>query len=178
MTENLSKEKTFKRLSISLIILGITLRLIDYLHNKSLWLDETYVALNVMKRSFIELIQPPLLEHQAPIGFLWIQRFMINIFGANEYALRLYSLTAAIVSLFLFYIILKKITSKETTLIALSLFSICTALIHYSSEGKPYSGDVMITLISYLFAFDLLNNIIIGILTAKKEHNLIIPCKK
>ena len=41
-----------------IIGLGIFLRLFQYLHNRSLWLDEASLALNLIEKTFSELLQP------------------------------------------------------------------------------------------------------------------------
>ncbi len=49
---------TSKRLPWMIIFLGVALRLAQYLANRSLWLDESYIALNIVQRSFSQLLQP------------------------------------------------------------------------------------------------------------------------
>lgn len=141
-----------KYISYSLIFLGITLRLIEYFHDNSFWLDETFVALNVMQQSYYELTQPLLYEHHAPIGFLLIQKFITNVFGYSEYAFRIYPQLASIVSVFLFYKVSKFFLNEKGRFLALFLFSTCVALIHYSAEGKPYAGDVFFSLLLLYFS--------------------------
>ena len=78
-----------KKLIYGIIILGIILRLIQYISNRSLWFDEAMLALNIIDRSFLELFKPLSYDQGAPIGFLILQKLAVQIFNNSEYALRL-----------------------------------------------------------------------------------------
>lgn len=137
------------RLPWVIIGLGLILRLVQYASNRSLWLDEALLALNIINRSFLELLQPLDYNQGAPIGFLMLEKLAVQAFGTSEYALRLFPLIAGILSLFLFYVVARRYITSTATPIALSLFAISGPLIYYSSEVKQYSTDVAIMLILY-----------------------------
>lgn len=128
---------------------GIALRCAQYLANRSLWLDESFLALNVVQRSFAQLWCP--LDHVqgAPIGFLLIEKLAVQSFGNNEYALRLFPFLCGILSLFLFYKVATLCIKPKAILIGLGLFALSGPLISYSSEVKQYSSDVTIALLLY-----------------------------
>lgn len=132
-----------------IISIGIILRLIQYISNSSLWLDESLLALNIVNKTFPELFKP--LDHWqvAPIGFLVIEKLNVQLFGNNEYVLRLFPLIAGISALFLFYKIVKHVLTKKAVIIAVGLFSLSEYLIYYSSEVKQYSSDVAVALLLY-----------------------------
>jgi hypothetical protein len=130
--------------------LGIILRLRKYFSNRSLWTDEAAIALNIINRSFNELLQPLDYGQTAPIGFVFIEKILVNLLGNSEYVLRLYPLLCGIISIFLFYKIVKHFNNSKAILIALVLFTISNKLIYYSSEVKQYSSDVFITLLLYI----------------------------
>ena len=71
---------------------GIILRLIPYLHNRSLWLDEVWLALNIIQKPYSQLVGVLENSQIAPIGFLFIEKFMVLTFGDSEYALRVFPL--------------------------------------------------------------------------------------
>ena len=48
---------------------GIVLRLVPYLVNRSLWLDESMLALNIIHRSFAGLWAPLDFNQGAPLDF-------------------------------------------------------------------------------------------------------------
>ncbi len=142
---------TSKKLPWLIISFGVILRLVQYLFNRSLWLDESFLALNIIDRSFIELLQPLTYNQGAPIGFLMLEKFAVQIFNSSEYALRLFPFLSGIASMFLFYGVAKRFIKSEAIPIAVGLFAISGPLIYYSSETKQYSSDVFITLIILYF---------------------------
>ena len=80
---------------------------VQYYANKSIWLDEAFLTLNIINRPYVELLQPLSYGQYAPPGFLVIIKLLTEIFGTSEYTLRLSSLLCAACSPFLFYKILK-----------------------------------------------------------------------
>lgn len=136
-----------------IIISGIVNRLIQYVYNRSLWADEAVLALNIVNRSYGELTQPLDYDQVAPIGFLWVEKFLVELLGNNEYSLRLFPLVAGIVSLFIFALIARRYLNNLGSIIAILLFSSLSSLVYYSTEVKQYSTDILITLLlCYLLA--------------------------
>lgn len=154
--QKLKKLPNFKLLCFLLIAFGTLVRLLQYLSNRSLWADEAVLALNIVNRSYAQLTQPLDYEQGAPIGFLILEKTAINLFGNNEYALRLVPLIAGIASLFLFYQLAKQLIPKPAIPIALALFASLPHLVYYSSEVKQYSSDVAIALLLFLLLLPLI----------------------
>jgi hypothetical protein len=139
-----------KRFLWGIICLGIVLRLAQYLFNRSLWLDESLLALNIINRSFSELLQPLDYNQGAPIGFLIVEKLLVQVFGDSEYVLRLFPFLCGIVSLFLFFKVTTDYIGIKAVPVALGLFAISDRLIYYSSEVKQYSSDLVIALLIYV----------------------------
>jgi hypothetical protein len=112
-------------------------------------MDEAFITLNIVNRSFNELLLPLEYNQGAPIGFLFIEKLLVNSLGNSEYVLRLYPFLCGILSIFIFYKITKSLISSKSVLIAVLLFSISPFLIYYSSEVKQFSSDVFFTLLLY-----------------------------
>jgi len=140
------------KLAWSLIGVGVLLRVSQYLANRSLWLDEVRLALNIVNRPFLELLQPLDYAQGAPIGFLMLAKLAVVAFGDNEYALRLIPLWFGLLALPLFYAVAKRCLQPKAVPIALGLFAISDSLIYYSSEVKQYTGDVVMALLISLLA--------------------------
>jgi hypothetical protein len=133
-----------------IILLGIIFRLSQYLFNRSLWLDEAKLALNIVDKNYSDFLKPLAHNQAAPVGFLFLEKFSIQILGNSDITLRLVPFCAGILSLILFYKVASYNLTKRGTIIALGLFSISDPLIYYSSELKQYSSDVAVTLLLLL----------------------------
>ncbi|MFX0201025.1 MAG: hypothetical protein ACFFCW_33310 [Candidatus Hodarchaeota archaeon] len=130
----------------AVILLGIVLRLWQYLANRALWQDEAMLSLNIVNRSYVDLVRPLDYNQGAPILFTWAEKTMVNWLGVSEYSLRLVPLVSGIFSIGLFYIVAKNLIGSKALLLALALFSTSGALIYYASESKQYATDVTVTL--------------------------------
>lgn len=147
-------------LAIFIILFGIFIRLSQYISNRALWGDEASLALNIVNRSYLELLEPLERNQAAPPGFLWTEKFFTQILGNNEYALRLFPLISGIVSLVAFYKLGKWAVSAIALQIALILFACLTYTLYYATEVKQYSSDVMISLLLGLLLIPLREQIL------------------
>jgi hypothetical protein len=136
------------------ILLGCGLRLAQYLLDRSLWMDEAYLSLNLVHRSFAGLWRPLDYHQGAPIGFLLLEKSAIRMAGSSEYALRLLPLLAGIGSVLLFYKLASKVLPPRAVAIAVGLFAVSPSLIYYSSEVKQYSLDVAIAVLLYCLTIE------------------------
>lgn len=139
-----------------IIAIGILLRLVFYLANRALFIDEAAVAINIVNKSYSEFFQPldyfGTLIQGAPVGFLIVEKFAVEALSKSEFALRLFPLLSGIASLFLFASLAKRLLRPNAILIALVIFTVSYPLMLYSTEVKPYSSDVAIALLLVLFA--------------------------
>ncbi|UCC11403.1 MAG: glycosyltransferase family 39 protein [candidate division WOR-3 bacterium] len=142
----------------SIIVLGIVLRIAQFLFNRSLTEGEAPLALNILERSYAGLLQPLGYVQAAPIGFLISEKFASTMLGTGEMALRLFPLIAGILALVLFWQVVKKTLERSAIPVALLLFSVGDHLIYFASEVKPYSGDVMVGLLIILSCLWVLQN--------------------
>ena len=110
------------------------------------------LALNIVNRNFAGLLKPLDLDQGAPIGFLLVEKVFNLLFGRNEYSLRLFPLLLGLASLWLFYLLLKRVISGTSLIVVFALFAINPRLIYYSSELKQYIVDVVVTILLLLLA--------------------------
>jgi len=143
-----------RHVTIALLFLGVLLRLRAYLADRSLWLDEAMLALNIIHRGFVGLWKPLDMHQGAPVGFLMLVRSAVISFGTGEYALRLVPLLAGIAAVGLFYLLAKRVLLTNALPLAVALFALSPSLIYYSSEVKQYSLDVAIALLLILLAVE------------------------
>ena len=135
---------TVQNLTWAALSFGIITRLFQYFHNRTLWTDEAALALTTVERSYAELTGALGFVTGAPVGFLLLYRFAIDILGNNEFAIRLVPLLAGIGALLLFYPIAKHYLRPMAVPIAMALFGASTPLVRYATEGKQYSSDVFV----------------------------------
>jgi hypothetical protein len=105
------------------IAFGIVIRITQFFYNRSLTEGEAALALNIVERSYLNLLKPLDYFQAAPVGFLFIERCAVNVLGTSEYALRLFPLIAGIVAFFLFYHCAKSILKTKAIPVALILRS-------------------------------------------------------
>lgn len=141
------------------LAIGVGLRLRVYLANRSLWLDEAFLAINIIERDFAGLMRPLAWDQAAPLGFLFLERLMVLFFGTSEYALRAIPLAAGIGTLFLFWRLASTVLYPIAVIVGIAILSLAEPLIYYSNEVKQYAVDAAITIILWI-AFIALDKIL------------------
>lgn len=130
----------------AIILISGLIRIIQYGFNRSLWGDEATLALNLINRSYGELLQPLDYNQGAPIGFLWVEKLATQLLGVNEYSLRLFPLMGGLAILLLMYGAVRRYTQGPAVLVALALVGFLPSFIYFSTEVKQYSTDAALTL--------------------------------
>ncbi len=150
-----TKNKTDRMIYLSsllMITLGTAARMVAFWYNRSLFIDEAYLASSVVQRGYGDLFRPLDFVQGAPIGFLCLAKTFVYLFGSSEYSLRLLSLLSGIGSIALFYLVLK-VLGDQRPYIGTAFFATIPFLIDYSIEFKPYMFDGFVTLLSvYVFS--------------------------
>jgi|WetSurMetagenome_2_1015567.scaffolds.fasta_scaffold02935_9 hypothetical protein len=135
------------KLSWIIISAGICFRGYLYLLNRSIWLDEAFIANTIVNASFLELFKQPLeYGHIVPPLFLVLVKIPVVLFGNTDIILRLFPFICSIASLLLFYKVSNLYLSRQASLIALAFFSIAESPIYYAVEIKQYGTDLFVTL--------------------------------
>jgi hypothetical protein len=130
----------------------VAARTAHFFANRSLWLDETMLALNIGERSFVGLLDPLAFNQVAPLGFLWLEKLSVTVLGVSEMALRVFPLIAAIVALFLFAVLARRLLTPYAALVAILLFALSTSQVYFAAEVKQYSFDVLCAVLIILLA--------------------------
>ena len=137
----ISKNKAIT-LIITLFAFYLTLAIINFFYNRSIWLDEAFLALNIIERNYLELLKPLGYNQIAPIGYLWFEKLIGSIFGYKEWALRLYAFLTFLGSLyFLYHIVIRFFKDRFLAWFVLALFVSFRPVLYFSAEIKPYMGD-------------------------------------
>lgn len=135
--------------AVPLVAVGLLLRLRQYLFNRSLWLDEAYLAASFVDKDLHQLLLEPLSNNQAaPLAFLLLTRLNTLVFGLSDWSLRLLPLICGLATLYLSLKLAQTVfTSIWPRLVFVGLMSLSPVLVYYSSEFKQYQGDVMCTVL-------------------------------
>ncbi len=140
-------------LTATVVGIGILLRIAAWRFDRSFWLDEILLALNITSRSFAELWRPLDHDQGAPVGFLMLVKLTATVFGTSEMALRVVPLLSGIGAMLLFPTVARRLLPAHAALFATALFAFTPRLVYYSSELKQYSSDVLATLILLALVF-------------------------
>jgi hypothetical protein len=125
-----------------LVGIGILLRVVQYASNRSLWIDESGLALNLIGKGLIDLTGSLDFNQAAPVGFLLTEGIAARVLGFSEYALRLFPLICGLLSIPAFVWLARRILARAAAPLAVLLFVVADGLVYYSSELKPYETDV------------------------------------
>ena len=111
----------------------------------SLWLDEAALGVNIVRKSYQELLLPLDYLQVAPIGFLLIVKTFARHFSYNDFIIRLPSIIALIICLSLLFKAINK--HKLNSIFLFTNF----AFLYYGFELKQYIYDVFSLVYIYYF---------------------------
>ncbi|MGD1275776.1 MAG: hypothetical protein ABR964_00965 [Tepidisphaeraceae bacterium] len=132
---------------IAFVCIGIGLRLLRYLVDMPLWGDEAFVGLNILNRSYGDLLKPLDYAQVAPLGFLFSQRAAYGALGMSEYAMRLLPMLAGVGGFVLFAYWARLLATPAAAAIAVGVMAVSNYSIRYAVELKPYGYDFFASLI-------------------------------
>jgi len=131
----------------ALLALSVILRIVVWLQNRSLFIDEANLARNFCERSLWDLFRPLDHDQYAPPLFCFFQKCSVALLGQHEYALRLFPLLCGVASVFLFcYIAKRLIASPWVLVVVLWIFCFSDLFLRYATEGKQYGCDLAVAL--------------------------------
>lgn len=148
MRIEINSERRKLILLAAILLLACGLRTVQYVARSSFWLDELSMVSNFEKKSLTELVSRPLGELQvAPAGFLTVVKAGSVVLGLNELGLRFIPWISALVGVFLFWRVARRVLNSPALLIGLLIFALSPALTWYGGNVKPYSSDIAATLL-------------------------------
>jgi len=134
-------------LLVAIIGIGVLLRLVPYLYNRSFWMDEAALANAVLGTPLWSLHHKLFNTQVAPLGFLMGAKLSSLVLGEGERALRLLPFLASLVSLPLVYLLARMTLGGRAALAATGLLAVNPTLIQYAVEFKPYGPDAVVTMV-------------------------------
>jgi uncharacterized membrane protein len=137
----------------ALVLAGVQIRLYQYLGRRSLWLDEAFLAENVISKSPVDLVSTNLHNDQtAPLAWLFAVGSLADVFGPGEYVLRALPFAAGVLTLFVVWRLCAVMLTGLQVPVAVGLVASSPYLIRFSNEFKPHSLDVLVVLLCILLA--------------------------
>ena len=134
-------------LALGLIALGVVGRLVRYFLQFPIWGDEAFVCFNLLDRDFSGMTDSLEYGQVAPILFLWAELVVTRLLGTSELAMRLLPLLAALAALGLFWHLAWRTVSPLAALFAVGLLAVARWPVTMGSFVKPYSLDLLLTLV-------------------------------
>jgi hypothetical protein len=124
------------------VLFGLALRIFRYALRLPLVSDEAFLGINILDRSYRQLLAPLEYIQVAPLGFIWAERAIHQLLGMSEYAMRLLSTFAGVAALILFAFWVRRILSPLAATIAVGVLAVSDLAVRLSVELKPYGIDL------------------------------------
>lgn len=129
------------------LLAAIGFRLVQFFAARSLWLDESMLALNIASRSLRELLRPLDYHQVAPPLFLWLGRLGIAAAGTSEMAVRAWPMAAGLALPPLLALVAYRLIGPAGSLATIALAALSPTLVLYANEAKPYGSDAFVTVV-------------------------------
>ena len=133
--------------TIGLIVIGVILRVWQYVSDPSLWIDEAALARNIIDRPVWALFGPLDYAQVAPAGFLLIQKAAVLTLGSSEYVLRLFPLLCGIAALLAFARLAHHLLDDWAAPFAAGMFALGAPFVFFASQVKQYSSDILASVV-------------------------------
>ena len=148
----------------------------NFIVNRSLWVDEAMFAYSFSTRSLFNLVRTPFEWTQsAPITYIYLVKLLTIVLGNSEIILRLVSFISYIGIIILTFFISKKIFNDKYPIMPAAFVSTLEIMLRYSNEFKVYIFDSLCILL-IIYIYYLYNNNKISLFKVSLIYSLIITC--
>ena len=140
------------------VLSAIIISAINLFYNRSLWLDEAMIALNIRSRNYSDLLVPLDLYQAAPIGFLLVEKFISSLFNYSDWSFRILPFFSYIFSVYFFKKLCRLILNNRLLeIFTTALFSLAFVSLYFSNEVKQYILDLFTSTLLLFLVFQILN---------------------
>ncbi len=139
-----------RRLTLTLLAMGVLWRLIRYLLRFPIWDDEAFICLNFLELDYLGLTRELRNCQVAPLLFLWGELTSLRLFGASELSLRLLPFLAGMASLLLFWRLARRTLPPLAQTIAVGFLAVAIWPVSMGAFTKPYALDLFASLLLLL----------------------------
>jgi hypothetical protein len=134
--------------------LGVLLRAARYTMNYPIWWDEAFVAVNFIRRGYLDLLRPLDYGQVCPVLFLWAELAVVKLLGFSEWTLRLFPLVCSVASVPLFCYAAGRVVRGASLLLAVAIFAVSYHPVRHAADVKPYASDLLAAVVVLAVAFD------------------------
>jgi Dolichyl-phosphate-mannose-protein mannosyltransferase len=134
-------------LALVVVLAGAALRIWQWAANWPLWLDEQMLSVNLRDRGLARLAGQLANNQSAPLGWLWLQRLVVDLFGTGERTLRVVPLLFGIGTLVVGWLVGRRYLGAVGTVALVGFLAVNGSLVRYSTEVKQYSADAFFVLL-------------------------------
>jgi uncharacterized membrane protein len=142
----MDKQDIHRAVVIAIIIVAVLLR-IFFVSHEALWGDEVF-TIQFATLNIPQIIERTIHDVHPPLYFLMMYGW-INLTGTSELALRFPSVMFSIISMCVFYLLLRRLNLYP--LIGTALFALSLSGLVYAHEARMYSLLVLLTISSWYF---------------------------
>jgi len=133
--------------TIGLVVIGVVLRLWQYISAPSLWIDEAALARNIIDRPVRALFGPLDYAQVAPPGFLLIEKAAVLTLGSSECVLRFFPLICGLAALLAFARLTHHLFDDWAAPFAAGMFALGAPFVFLASQVKQYSSDILASVV-------------------------------
>jgi len=136
-------DDTARRWAWIFVGIGVFDRVLRWMLGFPLWGDESFLALNLIRRDYEQLTHALDTTQVAPVGYLWWEKSLIETFGCSELSLRAAALISGVAALVLFRLLAGRLLRGTSLVAAVGVFSVSYYPLRHAAEVKPYASDLL-----------------------------------
>ena len=135
------------------LMIGITLRVSLFMHNRDLWVDECMLILGIVWNPLPLISGALVYEQSAGVGYVYLLKILTLTLGTAEQIVRTPSLFAGLGVIILSYVIMRRLEIRQIVCaFVLLMLGLNPLLLRYANDVKQYSMDAFLALL-LLYAF-------------------------
>jgi len=134
----------------ALVAVGVILRLRQFLFARSMWLDESWFANELMASPLIDLLTQTQ-RYVDPVGYVIFTKLGVDVLGPTEFAFRWIALVAGIASIVGSALLARRVFKTMVGQATFTgLVALAPVLVYYSNEAQQYALDILATVLVLL----------------------------
>ncbi len=129
-------ERVWDRWMLLVVVVGAALRFFG-ISRQSMWYDELFTVFASMQ-SVPKIIETSSTDTSPPLFYL-VESAVMQVFGKSEFAMRLVPALAGVLTIWVIYLVGKKLFNAKAAFWAATLFAVSYMPLRYAQEARAYS---------------------------------------